>query len=151
MTPPLPTVWPALRCRDAKGLIKFLTDAFGFEETLVAEDSGVIHHAELRWATGGGLLLGGARPSDDELHSQLPAGPASIYVVCDEPDALFERTQSGGAEVLQALKDEDYGSRGFTVRDPEGLEFRHLPGSLRWQTVPYSTRSTWSSPTWRRP
>ena len=25
-----------------------------------------------------------------------------------------------GAEVVRGLKDEDYGSRGFTVRDPEG-------------------------------
>ncbi len=25
-----------------------------------------------------------------------------------------------GAEVVLPLKDEDYGSRGFTVRDPEG-------------------------------
>ncbi len=119
-TTPLPTVRPALRCRDAKGLIKFLTDAFGFEEALVVEDSGVVHHAELRWPTGGGLMLGDARPSDDELHAQLPTGPASVYVVCDEPDVLFERAQSRGAEVLQGLKDEDYGSRGFTVRDPEG-------------------------------
>lgn len=119
-TTPLPTVWPVLRCRDAKGLIKFLTDAFGFEEALVVEDSGLVHHAELRWPAGGGLMLGDNRPSNDELHAQLPTGPVSIYVVCDEPEALFERAQNRGAEVLQGLKDEDYGSRGFTVRDPEG-------------------------------
>lgn len=119
-TTPLPTVWPVLRCRDAKGLIKFLTDAFGFEEALVVEDSGLVHHAELRWPAGGGLMLGDSRPSNDELHAQLPTGPVSIYVVCDEPEALFERAQSRGAELLQGLKDEDYGSRGFTARDPEG-------------------------------
>ena len=65
-------------------------------------------------------MLGDSRPSDDELHAQLPTGPVSIYVACDEPDALFERAQSRAAELLQGLKDEDYGSRGFTVRDPEG-------------------------------
>lgn len=114
-----PSVWPALRCRDAKGLIKFLTDAFGFEETLVVEEA-VVHHAELRWPTGGGLMLGDAQPSDDELHAKLPTGPASVYVACDDPDSLLERAQTHRAEVLQGLKDEDYGSRGFTVRDPEG-------------------------------
>jgi uncharacterized glyoxalase superfamily protein PhnB len=113
-------VWPTLHCRDAKGLIKFLVDAFGFTESLVVGDEGVVHHAEVRWPAGGGLMLGDARPADDELHAQLPTGPASIYVVCDDPDALFERAQSHGAEVLAGLKDEDYGSRGFTVRDPEG-------------------------------
>jgi uncharacterized glyoxalase superfamily protein PhnB len=36
------------------------------------------------------------------------------------PDALFARATAAGAEVVRGLKDEDYGSRGFTVRDPEG-------------------------------
>ncbi|HEV2069700.1 MAG TPA: VOC family protein [Acidimicrobiales bacterium] len=40
--------------------------------------------------------------------------------MCDEPDTLFERAVSAGAEVLRGLADEDYGSRGFTVGDPEG-------------------------------
>jgi len=119
-TPPAPTIWPALRCTDAKGLIKFLVDAFGFEEALVVEDAGVVHHAELKWPLGGGVMLGDDRPDGDEIHRQLPTGPVSIYVVCDDPDGLFERAQSRGAEVLQGLKDEDYGSRGFTVKDPEG-------------------------------
>jgi uncharacterized glyoxalase superfamily protein PhnB len=101
------------------GLIKFLVDTFGFEETLVVEDGGVVHHAELRWPLGGGVMLGDDREPEDELHAQLPNGPVSIYVVCDDPDGLFERASAGGAEVIQGLKDEDYGSRGFTVKDPE--------------------------------
>ena len=30
-----PTVWPALRYRDARAAIRFLVEAFGFEESLV--------------------------------------------------------------------------------------------------------------------
>ena len=30
-----PTVWHTLRARDARALISFLVDAFGFEETVV--------------------------------------------------------------------------------------------------------------------
>ena len=115
-----PTVWPAFRAKNAKALIKFLVDAFGFEETLVVEDGGVVHHAELKWPLGGGVMLGDDREPEDELHAQLPNGPVSIYVVCDDPDGLFERVRKSGAEILQGLKDEDYGSRGFTVKDPEG-------------------------------
>ncbi|MFR9750988.1 VOC family protein [Nocardia sp. 004] len=37
-----------------------------------------------------------------------------------DPDALFARATAAGAEVVRDLRDEDYGSRGFTVRDPEG-------------------------------
>ena len=33
-TPP-PQVWPTFSARDARGLIKFLVNAFGFEETAV--------------------------------------------------------------------------------------------------------------------
>jgi uncharacterized glyoxalase superfamily protein PhnB len=109
-----------MRCRDAKGLIKFLVDGFGFESTLVVEDGGVVHHAELRWPSGGGVMLGDDREPEDQLHAQLPNGPIAVYVVCDEPDALCERARSHGAEILQGLKDEDYGSRGFSVKDPEG-------------------------------
>ena len=115
-----PTVWPSLRCKDTKNLIKFLGDAFGFEERLVVEDAGVVHHAELSWPLGGGVMLGDDREPEDAVHAALPNGPVSIYVVCDDPDGLFERASASGAEVLQGLKDEDFGSRGFTVRDPEG-------------------------------
>jgi uncharacterized glyoxalase superfamily protein PhnB len=119
-TAPAPTIWPALRCRDAKGLIKFLSGALGFEESLVVEDTGVVHHAELRWPLGGGVMLGDDREADGELEAKLPKGPVSVYVVCDDADGVFERATAHGAKVLQGLKDEDYGSRDFTVRDPEG-------------------------------
>lgn len=115
-----PTVWPALRCKDSKGLIKFLVDGLGFQESFVVEEGGVVHHAELRWPLGGGIMLGDDRPPQDELHAQLPKGPVSVYVVCEDPDALFARASSYGAEVLQALHDQEYGSRDFTIRDPEG-------------------------------
>jgi uncharacterized glyoxalase superfamily protein PhnB len=109
-----------MRCKDANGLIKFLVDAFGFEKALVVEEGGVVHHAELRWPLGGGVMLGDDREPEDDLHAKLPSGPVSIYVVCVDPDALFQRATDRGARVLQGLKDEDYGSRGFTVSDPEG-------------------------------
>jgi uncharacterized glyoxalase superfamily protein PhnB len=119
MTPP-PTVWPALRYQDAPAAIRFLVDALGFQETLVVpgDGAGVVAHAELRWPPGGGVMLGSVRHDDNGL--SWPAGSASIYAVTDEPDALFARASAAGAQVVLGLKDEDYGSRGFTVRDPEG-------------------------------
>jgi uncharacterized glyoxalase superfamily protein PhnB len=117
---PAPTIWPAFTCRDSKGMIKFLVDAFGFESTLTVEHDGVVHHAELRWPLGGGVMCGDKREPVDGVHAQLPDGPVSIYVVCDDPDALFERAAAHGAEVIGGLEDKDYGSRDFTVRDPEG-------------------------------
>jgi hypothetical protein len=47
-------------------------------------------------------------------------GPSSTYVVCEDPDALHDRALAAGAEIIRALTDQDYGSREFSARDPEG-------------------------------
>lgn len=114
------TVWPTLAYVDAPAALRFLAEAFGFEETLVVpgEREGVVVHAELRWPLGGGVMLGSIR--SDGLLGEQHAGGASAYVVTDEPDALFARATAAGAEVVIGLEDTSYGSRGFTVRDPEG-------------------------------
>jgi len=119
---PPPTVWPTFRARDARGLIRFLVDAFGFQETVTYGDqpdgSGdVVVHAELSWPPGGGIMLGSAR--DDDAWAAAP-GSAACYVVTDDPDALHDRAVAAGAEVVRPLHDTDYGSRDFAVRDPEG-------------------------------
>jgi uncharacterized glyoxalase superfamily protein PhnB len=119
---PPPTVWPTLKARDARGLIRFLVDAFGFEEVVTYGDqpdgSGdVVVHAELAWPLGGGVMLGSAR--DDDAWP-VPPGGAGCYVVTDDPDALHARAVAAGAEVVRPLHDTDYGSRDFAARDPEG-------------------------------
>jgi uncharacterized glyoxalase superfamily protein PhnB len=113
-------IWPALRYKDAPAALTFLKEAFGFEEKLVVPgETRAIEHAELRWPGGGGIMLGSTSYTEG-VHKDLPAGTSSVYVVTDEPDALFARAVAAGAEVAQGLKDEDFGSRSFTVRDPEG-------------------------------
>ena len=114
------TVWPTLIYADAPAAMPFLAEAFGFQETLVVpgDGEGVIAHAELRWPLGGGVMLGSIR--SDTLLGEQHAGAASVYVVTDGPDALFARATGAGAEVVIGLEDTSYGSRGFTVRDPEG-------------------------------
>ena len=116
---PAPQVWPTLRARDARALISFLVEAFGFEETVVYGDGATVDHAELAWPLGGGIMLGSARDSADD---EWPLRPGSLgaYVVTDEPDAVFERAVASGATVLTQLHDTDYGSREFSVRDVEG-------------------------------
>ena len=117
-----PMVWPILSYRDARAAIAFLTAAFGFEEQAVYArdgDASVIEHAELGWPPGGGVMLGTAGKDDSPFGRRRP-GNDSVYVVCDDPDRLFARATAAGAEVVQGLRDEDYGSRGFAVRDSEG-------------------------------
>jgi uncharacterized glyoxalase superfamily protein PhnB len=115
-------VWPILSYRDARAAGAFLTAAFGFEEVAVyarEDDPDVIEHAELRWPLGGGVMFGTAHKDDSPFGRRTPGNDA-VYVVCEDPDGLFARATAAGAEVVRGLADEDYGSRGFSVRDPEG-------------------------------
>jgi uncharacterized glyoxalase superfamily protein PhnB len=116
---PAPQVWPTLRARDARGLISFLVEAFGFEETAVYGDGDRVDHAQLSWPLGGGIMLGSARDTADDAWPLEP-GSFGAYVVTDDPDALFARATAAGAQVLRELDDTGYGSREFAVRDPEG-------------------------------
>ena len=117
---PEPQVWPTLRARDARALIRFLVDAFGFEETVVYGDGDRVDHAQLSWPPGGGIMLGSVR--EDDPSQAGPSYPATFgaYVVTDEPDALYERAKAAGAEIISEPHDTDYGSRDFAARDPEG-------------------------------
>ena len=120
--PPLTrTVWPCVNYRDAHAALAFLADAFGFVQTLVVEGDAKrpIHHAELRWPEGGGIMLGSAAADGNPFEAK-PTGAVSVYVVTEQPDALFARATAAGATVVRGLEDTDYGSRGFTVSDPEG-------------------------------
>lgn len=116
---PAPQVWPSLRANDARALIRFLVDVVGFEETVVYGDGDVVHHAQLSWPLGGGIMMGSARESADDPFPIRP-GTLGAYVVVDEPDALCERIRSAGGEITSDLHDTDYGSRDFAIRDPEG-------------------------------
>jgi uncharacterized glyoxalase superfamily protein PhnB len=119
MTDPKPQVWPTLRAREARSLIRFLVDAFGFQETVVYGEGDTVAHAQLGWPLGGGIMLGSARDDPDDQWPLRP-GTFGAYVVADDIDALHERAAKAGAEIVKAPYDTDYGSRDFIAKDPEG-------------------------------
>ncbi|MFE9785310.1 VOC family protein [Nocardia salmonicida] len=115
------TVWPCLAFDDARAMVEFLTTAFGFEATAVyarENDHSVVEHGELRWP-GGGIMFG-STGRDDSPFGTRPPGVANLYLVTDRPDALYDRAKAAGARIIRDLRDEDYGSRGFSAADPEG-------------------------------
>lgn len=116
---PAAQVWPTLRARDARALIRFLIDGLGFTEVVVYGDDDTVNHAELAWPPGGGIMLGSARGAGTGQWALEP-GNFGAYAVTAEPDALFARAAAAGAEVISEPHDTDYGSREFAVRDPEG-------------------------------
>jgi uncharacterized glyoxalase superfamily protein PhnB len=114
---PAPQVWPTLRATDARALITFLHDAFGFEATVVYGEGAAVDHAELAWPEGGGIMLGSVRESDAWA---LAPGAFGAYVVSDKVDEIFARAKAAGAEIVKEPYDTDYGSHDFQARDPEG-------------------------------
>jgi len=119
-TTPLPQVWPTLRAADARKLIRFLVDAFGFEETAVYGEGDRVDHAELSWPEGGGIMLSSVREADSADTWTLRPGGFGAYVVTADPDTLHDRAKAAGAEIITDLHETEYGSRDFAVRDPEG-------------------------------
>jgi uncharacterized glyoxalase superfamily protein PhnB len=109
---------PVLVYDDASKAIGFLTEAFGFTEHAVHRaPDGRIAHAELEF--GGGYV--GLSDRIPGAASLFDLGPCAIYVVVDDPDAHHDRAVAAGAEVVFPLTDQDYGSRDYAVRDPEGF------------------------------
>jgi uncharacterized glyoxalase superfamily protein PhnB len=116
-----PNIFPAVRYADAPAAIDFLKRAFGATEKSVHERDGVIHHAEL--AIGAGLIMLGQQREDGKLGGETPralASTISLYITVPDPDAHHATACAAGATVVRELQDTDYGSREYSVRDPEG-------------------------------
>jgi uncharacterized glyoxalase superfamily protein PhnB len=108
---------------DAPAAIEWLEQAFGFERSSVHEGpDGKIAHAELRFGEGM-IMLGSAARNDLGMKTarELGAVNQGIYVIVDNGiDAHYEKARAAGAEIVRDIEDTDYGSRNYTVRDPEG-------------------------------
>ncbi|MFF4242477.1 VOC family protein [Actinomadura geliboluensis] len=103
------TFYPLIRSADPARTMAWLEKAFGFAEIAAhRDDTGRIVHAEMRFDTGL-LMLGTA-----------DTAPASVYVAVDDPDAHHDRAEAAGAEITSPLTDQDYGSRDYAARDPDG-------------------------------
>jgi len=109
------TISPILSYRDALAAVDFLERAFGFErKTVHAGEDGTIQHAELRY--GDSVVMLGT----DHARFGRRAGQGWCYVVVADADAHHARAVAAGAEVVYPLTDQDYGSRDYSARDPEG-------------------------------
>jgi uncharacterized glyoxalase superfamily protein PhnB len=112
------TIYPTCTYRNARAAIEWLRQAFGFEPLAVHPPDGAeVAHAELA-LDGAVIMLGSEAAGDRRVHN--PPGSGATYLATDEIDARFERAVGAGAEVIRPLSDTDYGSREFSVRDPEG-------------------------------
>lgn len=122
----LATVIPCLRYRDASRAVEWLCAAFGFtRHAFYTNPDGTVAHAQL--AFDNGMIMIGSVDNSSEWGKLIRqpdeiggAETQSAYIVVPNADVVYAQAKSSGAEILIDIKDEDYGGRGFTCRDPEG-------------------------------
>ncbi len=118
------TIMPSLRYKNAPAAIDWLCRVFGFQRHAVyANPDGTIAHAEL--ALGGGMIMLGSGKDDEYGRGFKSPGEVgfetrSSYIVVPDADAVYARAQEAGALVVRPLQNTDYGSREFSLKDPEG-------------------------------
>jgi uncharacterized glyoxalase superfamily protein PhnB len=107
--------------KDAAGAIEFYKEAFGATEKFrLLEQSGRIGHVELDF--GGTILMLADEFPEYDVHSPVKFGgtPVTIHLHVDDADDVIQRAVRAGAQILIEPKDNFYGERSGTVRDPFG-------------------------------
>lgn len=116
-------IWPAIPSNDALALIRMVVDVLGFSEQIVVpgEAPGEIVHSQLAWPEGGVVQISTAH-RDGNVFSDREVGSANIYVVTDDPMAVYRRAVAAGLEIVSEPESPDYDPDGssFGLRDPDG-------------------------------
>ena len=108
-------VTPYLVAADGLALLEFTKQGLGAEELMRAVmPTGV--HAEVR--IGDTNLMVGGGLSDKQFAGSLQPGALHIYV--EDTDAVTRRAVGAGAALLDEPRDQEYGERSATVKDPHG-------------------------------
>ena len=104
---------------------RLAVQGFGFERHVVYPGpNGSIGHAELK--LGGGMIMLGSCKDDE--YGQGFKSPKEIgeketrssYIVVPDAEAVYARAKAAGGTIVREIKNTDYGSREFSVKDSEG-------------------------------
>ena len=112
---------PYLILTGAARAIEFYKDVFGATEIArFADPSGRIGHAELK--IGDSVLMLSDEYGEMGYKSPQTVGAASslTHAYVPDVDACFARATQAGAQVMKPVKDEFYGDRTGSFRDPFG-------------------------------
>ena len=110
------TVTPYLVAEDGPALLEFAKQAFGAEETFRAVGSAGGVHGEVR--IGDSMLMMGGGIPGREFRSTPNTHALHIYV--EDADAVCEKALAAGATLIGELRDQEYGERSASVKDPAG-------------------------------
>ena len=112
-------IWPGLTSNDPLALRDWLA-RLGFEPGILVEGDGPgeVQHSEMLWPDGGRVMIHSHGKGDGAFDS--PVGSTGVYVVVTDPHAVYAKAKDLGATMVRDMAEEDYGSTGFSIADPEG-------------------------------
>jgi len=118
------SVTPYLVIKGAADAIEFYKRAFGATELMrMPSPDGRIGHAEITIGDSH-IMLADEFPEMGHRSPQSIGGTGvSLMVYLENVDEVFKRALAAGAEQLQPIKDQFYGDRSGTLRDPFGHEW----------------------------
>jgi catechol 2,3-dioxygenase-like lactoylglutathione lyase family enzyme len=101
---------PSIGVSDMARAVAFYTDVLGFE---------------VAFQNGDPVQFTLLERDKAELHLLLAPGHRGpvfnvAHLIVDDVDALHTRCVAGGAPIIKALADKDYGMRAFVFADPDG-------------------------------
>ncbi len=119
-------ITPYLTVKDIEASLDFYEAAFGFERQEVNPNpDGTITHARMIWQDGS-IMMGPEGAYGGTSKAAATSGvesPVSLYVYCDDVDALAERAAAAGATVKFAPMDTFWGDRCCMLVDLDGLSW----------------------------
>ena len=111
---PSPVVIPVLIYPDVREAVRWLSEAFGFEERLRIGEN---HRSQLKVDDGAVIVA-------DVRREQRPPRPGevthSVLVRVEDARAHCERARSRGAQIIMEPTDFEYGERQYAAEDPAG-------------------------------
>jgi uncharacterized glyoxalase superfamily protein PhnB len=117
-----PWLVPYFMVKDADKALDFYTRAFGFEKRMAMPgEDGRTMHAEMTYKDM--LLMFGPEGCSTAGKSPATTGvkpPMSLYLYCEDVDALCKRAEAAGAHVERPPTDQFYGDRSCALVDPDG-------------------------------
>ena len=114
-------LFPYLHLQNAAKAIEFYTQAFGAREKFrLTEPGGRIGHAELDFG-GTILMLADEFPASGIRGPEAVGGTTvTIHLHVDDADEAIRRAVEAGADIEKEPKDQFYGERSGSIRDPFG-------------------------------
>jgi PhnB protein len=110
------TVTPYLIAKDGPALLEFAKQAFEAEETFRIVGSAGGLHAEVR--IGDSMLMMGGGIPENEFRATPNTHALHLYV--EDADAVCKKALAAGATLIDAPRDQEYGERSASVKDPAG-------------------------------